>query len=162
MLIFYVWQLTISLEEAVAVPTSILSLPGIPELILGRTVSQRDGTSSSSAPLELATSIMESASVFQKKASTTRLAQALIAYRSPGLAGFQHTNCNLDSAAKVKVARKAKNEESKLLNNGIHVTASLWESHKNKLSQVSPHVYLRLKIAEVMLFLTIDEGISDY
>uniref|UniRef100_A0A8H8CMT2 Alpha-type protein kinase domain-containing protein n=1 Tax=Psilocybe cubensis TaxID=181762 RepID=A0A8H8CMT2_PSICU len=45
---------------------------------------------------------MEAASEHMKKASNTRLAQTPIAYKSPGLVGFQSKNRNLDSAAKIQ------------------------------------------------------------
>ena len=68
------------------------------------------------------------------QASGSHLAQAPVAYAHMGL-GHLKTR-NLDAATKVKAERKFKHDEAKLLDSGIHVMASLWESHKNKIDQV--------------------------
>jgi hypothetical protein len=83
---------------------------------------------------DLTDSIMSSARMFQTQASGSRLAKAPIAYARSGLTGIRTRN--LDIAAQVTAERKAKSEETKHLDMGIRITAGLWESHKNKISQV--------------------------
>ncbi|KAF8168900.1 hypothetical protein BJ912DRAFT_862426, partial [Pholiota molesta] len=90
----------------------------------------------------LVDTIISSARVYQAQASGSRLAQAPIAYARTGLNGIKTRN--LDIAAQVTAERKAKSEETKHLDTGIRITAGLWESHKNKISQIKEFTKIEL------------------
>lgn len=137
-----------SLEDAGTIHASLSTLPGVFELLRedddrdhdndprvdframpARTDLAHGATSSASF------SIIESARVYQTQASGSRLAQAPATYHAHKGLGHLKTR-NLDAAAKVKAERKFKYDEAKLLDSGIRITASLWESYKNKIGQV--------------------------
>ncbi|KAF8812039.1 hypothetical protein BYT27DRAFT_7208000 [Phlegmacium glaucopus] len=119
---------------------SIIAIPGVLELI-----ESDEGSSGNSQAIEkqvtpgmntqgTASSIIESAHIYQTQASGSRLAQTPIAYSQKGLAGLKSRN--LDIAARIKAERKVKSEEAKLLDVGIRVTASLWQESGNKIEQI--------------------------
>lgn len=91
-----------------------------------------EGTTSRS---ELATLVLQSAIGHQLKASNTRLdGRATTNTTSRGLNSLGK---NLTKAQAIKAERKAKFEESKLINIGIKMAATLWSHHHNKLTQVN-------------------------
>jgi len=128
------------LEDIGTVHTSIIAIAGVLELIEsdeadgGNSQNVEKPASPSMNTQGAASSIIESARIYQTQASGSRLAQTPIAYAQKGLAGLKPRN--LDIAARVKAEWKIKGEEAKLLDVGIRITASLWQESENKIEQV--------------------------
>lgn len=127
-------------ENAKDVPTPILTRPGIAEILFGsgKTAAHRiePGTSDGSSSAQ-ATSILHLASSYQ--ASEPRLNNSVRTVggvaQSQGLNKFK----NLGKANQAVELRKAKQEEAKLLDNGIRISAVLWMaegSESNRLTEV--------------------------
>lgn len=119
---------------------SLIAIPGVLDLIEsdegnnGSSRNKEKPASRGTNTQTVASSLIESARTYQTQASGSRLAQTPIAYAQKGLAGLKSRN--LDIAAQVKAERKAKNDEAKLLDTGIRITAGLWQESKNKIEQV--------------------------
>lgn len=128
-------------ENAKDVPTPILTKPGIAEILFGggKTVDHRiePGTSEGSSSA-LVTSILHLASSYHSQASEPRLNNTVRTVggvaQPRGLNKFK----NLDKANQAVKLRKAKQEEAKLLDNGIRISAVLWmaEGSSNRLTEV--------------------------
>lgn len=132
-------------ENAKDVPTPILTKPGIVEILFGsgKTAAHcvepsiSDGSSSA-----LVTSILHLASSYHSQASEPRLNNSVRTVggvaQPQGLNKFK----NLGKANQAVELRKAKQEEAKLLDNGIRISAVLWmaEGSSNRLTEV--HVLL--------------------
>jgi len=129
-------------ENAKDVPTPILTRPGIAEILFGsgKTAAHRiePGTSDGSSSAQ-ATSILHLASSYHSQASEPRLNNSVRTVggvaQSRGLNKFK----NLGKANQAVELRKAKQEEAKLLDNGIRISAVLWMaegSESNRLTEV--------------------------
>lgn len=135
-------------ESGTSVPFSILKIPGAMTLFMNNHAvddnddiiqaetagSRTDCTVTRSA---LATTILESASIYQAGASDRRIgvgpsknAKSMAA--PTGLHKFK----NLDKAKSIQAERKSKKADARLLDSGIRVAATVWATDKNKLKQV--------------------------
>ena len=128
-------------ENGKDVPTPILTKPGIAEILFGsgKTATHciEPGTSDGSSSA-LATSILQLASSYHSQASEPRLNNSVRTVggvaQPRGLNKFK----NLGKANQAVALRKAKQEEAKLLDNGIRISAVLWmaEGSSNRLTEV--------------------------
>ncbi|KIM49865.1 hypothetical protein M413DRAFT_408231 [Hebeloma cylindrosporum] len=118
-----------------SVHTSILGLAGVAELVRP---SQGHGAALMSEGLtqsehsSMAERVIDSARAFQPEASGPRFAHPAEINAQAGL-----SLKNLGRATQVKLERKQKTQEAKLLDTGIRVSATLWQSNNNKIAQIS-------------------------
>jgi len=126
------------LEKTGSVHTSILGLAGVAELVRR---SRDDSTAPALMPAAftpavasstVAERVINSARAFQPEASGPRFAHPV----EPNVRAGHLSLKNLGRAAQVKSEQKKKTQEAKLLDTGIRVSASLWQSSNNKITQV--------------------------
>jgi hypothetical protein len=123
-------------ESGKDVPFSILKMQGAAKLLLNNTCVEDDDTSeTSNTRSALATTVLESASTYQSKASDKRLGVGPSKTTKSTATGL-HQFKNLDKAKAVMAERKVKKAEAQLLDSGIRVVATVWMTDKNKLRQV--------------------------
>lgn len=122
------------LENTGSVHTSILGLAGVAELVQpsqGGSTAPMSETFTQATISTMAERVINSARAFQPEASGPRFAQPPEINARAGL-----SLKNLGKAAQVKLERKQKTQEAKLLDSGIRVSATLWQSNNNKITQV--------------------------
>lgn len=125
------------LENANDVPNSILTRPGIAEILFGSkkiasaTAGHHLDSGADSSELDVATSILHLASTYHSQASEPRLNNSVRTIGggsqsrpATGLNKFK----NLGKANQALELWKVKQEEAKLLDNGIRISAVLWMS----------------------------------
>lgn len=125
------------------VPAALLRLKGVPAVLFEENdeVGTDRGSRRQSA---LASAILDLSREYRSQASDTRLHNKVRTIGSSSnrehessSASGSNTFKNLGKANKVVAERKKKLEESKLNDTGIRIAGTLWQSEKNKLTQVN-------------------------
>lgn len=128
-------------EHVEEIPRSILSLPGIQEILVscdlrGSNVTELatgNEVSSDGFRAESATILVE-ARAHQAEASNFRIGQTV---KTAGSASSTTTQTNLFKARQVQAQRQQKQKEAKQLDTNICITATLWQLHRERLKQVN-------------------------
>jgi hypothetical protein len=124
-------------QEDNDVPKAILRMHGMAEILSADTQDDRNLSDIDTTPRQspLASAVLQLASTFQSKASDKRLHNKV---RTVGKAELEERGRNklpyknLGKAQKIVEERKAKNNEAKLLDDGIRVGATLWSADNAK------------------------------
>jgi hypothetical protein len=120
-------------QEENDVPKAILRMHGMAEILSANTEDDENLLDIDTLPHQspVASAVLQLASTYQSKASDKRLHNKVRTVGKPeleerGLNKFPYKN--LGKAQKVVEERKAKNQEAKLLDDGIRVGATLWSA----------------------------------
>ena len=138
-----------------------MTRPGIAGILFGTEKTQTINNSSDSS--DVATSILQLASSYHSKASEPRLNNSVRTVggvsqpRPGGLNKFK----NLGKAAQALELRKAKQDEAKLLDNGIRISAVLWMAEGPGSSKLT-EVWFCSMISRLELILQICLSVQDY
>lgn len=135
--------------NASSVPAALLRLRGIPALFEDKDLDDIEILDQGfRQPSALASEILQSSQYFRSQASEARLHNKVRTIGSSSnrehessfkLSGHGTTSTtfkNLGKANKVVAERKKKLDESKLNDTGIRIAGTLWQSDRNKLTQV--------------------------
>jgi hypothetical protein len=126
------------LENAKEVPSSILTTPGIAGILFGSGKTPDSATTGDSSDA-VATSILHLASSYQSKASEPRLNNSVRTVGSVSQPRSLNNFKNLGKAKQALELRKVKQDEAKLLDSGIRISAVLWMAEgpgASKLTEV--------------------------
>ena len=125
-------------ESGNNVPMSVLQIHGVVKLLVEKTHAEEDShgdTVQVETRSALAMTVLESASIYQAKASDKRLGVGPSKNTKTTVTGL-HQFKNLDKVKTILAERRSKKAEAQLSDLGIRVVATVWVADKNKLKQV--------------------------